>query len=534
MLSPLRRTLCACALLLCAEVCSAEPPPPTAVSLREAVLGALARNPALAIRREDIAQRDARTLQAGGEFDPRLTALFSAARSRTPGVNREALTFQSYLKAAGIDSPALNDSLDPFATANEVHVEDFNYQLNFVQKLRNGIVLIPQAAINVNEGKSPPLAPLATGRFGLAVQVPLLRGLGSDSTGAREAAARGEAEVARLLYRHDLAAQAARTAGAYWASRAAADTVAIRRDGETRAAELLAAMKLLVQSSVLPPVVLSQAEANVLEKRAIRLEAELAATNARIELGRALGLPPETMVSPPAATETFPAVPADVAAAPEKISAWIGFALAHRADHLAVRRSREPAALLARKAQHDLRPRLDLGLQAGYAGLSAGRQPFDALRERRTSGSGAVTVNLDWPLRNRLQQGELREARSREREVEARVALLVSEIAGEVALAVRETALRAELAAAAARALDVADQAVREERDRLGIGETSLPDVIALENSLSEARLRLTAARAGYAVAVVRFRFAVGALFAESSADGTFELANLTQLPLSP
>ena len=80
----------------------------------------------------------------------------------------------------------------------------------------------------------------------------------------------------------------------------------------------------------------------------------------------------------------------------------------------------------------------------------------------------------------------------------------------------------------------MADQAVREERDRLGIGETSLPDVIALENSLSEARLRLTAARAGYAVAVVRFRFAVGALFAESNADGTFELANLTQLPLSP
>ncbi|MEY2878421.1 MAG: hypothetical protein RLZZ15_801 [Verrucomicrobiota bacterium] len=531
---PLRRILCAAALLLGASARAAEPPPPETVSLRDAVLGALARNPALAVRREEIAQREARGLQAAGEFDPHLSALFNATRNRAPGVNREALTFQSYLRNAGVDSPALNDSLDPLATANVVRVDDFNYQLGLAQKLRNGIVFGPVASVNVNEGLSPVIAPLTTGRVSLVVQVPLLRGLGADSTGAREAAARGEAEVARLLYRHELAAQAARTAGAYWASRAAAEAAAIRRDTEARAADLLAAMRPLVTAAVLAPGALTQAEANLLEKHAVRLEADLAASTAHTELGRALGLAPAHLARTPRATDAFPAVPAALDGAPEKISAWIAFALAHRADHQAVRHSREPAALLARKAQRDLLPRLDLAVQAGYATLSAGRNALDGLSERRTGGNGALTVSLDWPLRNTLQRGELREARAREREAEARLAVLVGDIAGEVATAVREAALRAELVAAAERALAVAERAVRQERERLGLGETSLPDVIALENSLGEARLRLTAARAGFAVAVVRFRFAVGSLFAGQSAEGAFELANLTQLPASP
>ncbi len=513
---------------------AAESPPPASLTLREAVLSALAQNPALALRREDIAQRDARRLQTAGEFDPHLNALYSAAHVRTPGVNRDALTFQSYLRSAGVDPPALTDTLDPFSDVNVIRYEDYNYQLSLTQKLRNGIVISPQASVNVNEGISPIIAPIASGRVGLAVQVPLLRGLGRDATGAREAAARGEVEVARLLYRHDLAVQAARTATAYWTSCAADETARIRRDSETRATTLLESMRVLVQASVLPPALLTQAEANLLEKRAIRLDSELAAGTARIELGRALGLAPERIALTPEPTEAFPAVAAAPVGNLEAIAAWVAFALMRRADHLAVRRSRDPAAILARKAQRDLLPRLDVGLQAGYAGLSAGRTPLDALQERRTGGNAAVTISLDWPLRNSLQTGELREARAREREVEARVAVLVREIAADVATAARELSLRAELAAAVIDALRVAERAVTEERERLRIGETSLPDVIALENALNEARLRRTAAQAGYAITLTRFRFAVGALFDEERSDGTFELASLIQVPPSP
>lgn len=534
---PICRLLRALALLLVADAVAADPAPapvPERLSLADAVHAALARQPALAIRREAILQREAYLLQAAGEFDPLLSASFAASRARTPGVNREALNFQSYLRNAGIDPPALTETLDPFATANEVRSVDFNYELSLTRKLRSGIVVGPQAFVNVNEGLSPATAPLATGRLGLVVQVPLLRGLGTDSTGAREAAARGEADVARLLYRHELAAQAARTAEAYWSSRAAAEVALIRRDLAARAAALLDSARPLVRASILPPAVLSQAEANVLEKDSVRLEADLAATHARLELARALGLDAAGFAAPPEATDTFPAVAPATAVSPDRIVTWIDSALAARADHQAARRSRDPAAVLARKAQSDLRPRLDVGLQAGYAGLSGGRYALDALRERRTSGNAAVTIRLDWPLRNSLQQGLLREARSRERETEARLAALVADISAEVAGAVRESAHRAELAFAAERAVAVADQALREERARLGLGETSLPDVIALENALGEARLRLVGARAGYALAVVRLRYAAGALFADLGADGTFALASLTTLPAPP
>jgi outer membrane protein TolC len=530
---PFCRLTCAVALLLAVERGAAETVP-ARLSLAEAVQSALSRQPALALRREALLQREAYLLQTAGEFDPTLSALFAASRARTPGVNREALNFQSYLRNAGIDPPALTETLDPFAATNEVRIDDFNYRINFTRKLRNGIVVGPVASVNVNEGLSPPTAPLATGTLGFMVQVPLLRGLGTASSGAREAAARGEVEVARLLYRHELAQQAVRTAVAYWGSRAAAETAQLRLDLAARAAALLESTRPLIQASILPPTVLAQAEANALEKESLRLEANLAAAHARVELARALGLAPADFASPPEAVEPFPAVAAAAGTVPDRLVAWIESALAARADHQAARRSRDPAALLARKAQSDLRPRLDVGLQAGYAGLSGGRYPLDALRERRTSGNAAVTVQLDWPLRNSLQQGLLREARSREREAEARLAALAADIAADVAAAVRESALRAELALAAERTVAAADAAVRGEQARLGLGESSLPDVIALENALGEARLQQVNAHAGYAIAIVRLRFATGTLFSDLGADGSFTLARLTLLPASP
>jgi outer membrane protein TolC len=503
-------------------------------SLLEAVDAALTRQPALAVRREEIARHEALLQQTAGEFDPLLSARFSAVRSRTPGVNREALNFQSYLRNAGIDPPALTETLDPFAATNAVRLDDFNYQLNFAHKLRNGIVYGPQAFVNVNEGLSPATTPLASGRLGFVIQIPLLRGLGRSANGAREAAARGEADVARLLYRHELAAQVARTAAAYWTARAAAEIAAVQRDTAARAVALLETMRTLVRGSILPPTFVSQAEANVLSREAVRLEADLASAQARIELGRSIGLPAGEIVAPPEPADPFPALGPLPDLAPAGVSAWIPAALAARADHLAARRARDPAALLARQAAHNLLPRADLSLQTGYAGLAPGRQPLDGLRERRTSGNAAVTLELDWPLRNNFRQGQLREARAREREIESRLAAVAADIAAEVVSAAREASLRADLVRAADLALALAERAVADARERLGLGESSLPDVIGLENALIDARIRQIAARAGYAGAIVRFRFSVGAIFTDGGTDAAFAVSSLTTLPALP
>ena len=494
-------------LLACTGLATAtESAPATATfSLRDALAATLEQSPALRVQKSVIEQKSGALEQAEGMFDWTATGAASYTRDRTP-----------------VPGPP---GTEPENRSNTVA-----YTAGVDRLFRSGVLVRPSATVAVEDAVSPAGPTYGVSQLNLQIIVPLLRGLGRDSTGAYEAAARGDVEVARLLYQHALTAQAFNTVFNYWASRSADETLNVQRDVERAAEQLVESTKVLVRSGVFPPAYLLQAEANLREKRTVRINAELDAHDARFSLGQSIGLPPDAIAATPAPADHFP--PLETAIAPfddETRTALIVRALQNRADYLASQQSLVPLGILARQAELDLKPEVNLVAGAGYKGLNAGGSALSPLHERLTGLNAEIGVSFAWPFRNSYQRGLLRERRADQALAEAEVVQLSQHVAREVLLALEELRLRADTVRSAQETVQIAERAVAAQYDQVKAGEGTILDLINLENLYSSSRIRYISTHASYAIAIARLRYALGQVF--ENAGETLTLADLTAVP---
>ncbi len=477
-------------------------------TLEAAVRQALSTSPAIRVEYTEIDRRLGVQEQAAGEFDWLASVSAFSGETKTPLVG-------------------------PFGTEFDGKTRDHGYSAGVTRKLRNGIIVQPSLEVGVAEKEVPFSPTYGASKLNLQIVVPLLRGLGTDSTGATEAAARGDWEVARLLYRHALAARAFGTAQAYWSTWAAHAALLVSRDDERRAQKLHEGIRVLVNARIFPPNTLLQSEANLRQKSTKSQEAELSAVQSGFELGRIIGLTGLDMINCPVPDQSLPeeiTAPVTRPDDPARL-AWIGRAYLQRADYLAIRKSEVPLRVLARQAQLDLKPSLNLSLRAGYQGLNPGDDLVAPLAERITGPSGEIGLSLGWPVANTYQRGLLRSRRAELTQAELSSAQAQSDIASDVCTTLEEVRLRAATMSDAAAAVSISRKAVEQEQRRLQTGEATVLDVINLENLLSSARVSQVKAQSGYAIAVARLRFSIGEIFTADSSDQSFQLNDLTQLP---
>ncbi len=492
-------------LLLSARLAWGGESPAATISLRDALGSTLEHSPALRVQKSVIEQKSGLLDQASGAFDWTGTGGVSFNRDRTP-------------------VPGLPGT-EPVNRTNSTA-----YNVGVDHLFRNGVSVRPSVNIGVDENLFPASPTYGASQLSVEIIVPLLRGLGHDSTGAAEAAARGDIAVARLLYQHALSAQAFATAANYWTCRRADDTLVVQRDVEQAAGRLVESTKVLVKSGVFPPAYLLQAEANLRDKRTVRINAELDALNARFTLGQSLGLAPEAIAATPAPVDPFPRLASAIAPFDAATrSALIVRALHHRADYRASQQSLVPLNILARQAELNLKPEVNLSASTGYKGLGAGSSPLTALDQRVTGLNGQLGVSFAWPFHNSYQRGLLRERRANQDQAEAETVQLAQGVAGEVLIALEQLRLRADTVRSAAETVDIAKRAVAAQYDQLKTGDGTILDVITLENLYSSARISYIGADASYAIAVAQLRYALGDVF-----DDTAPSLTLTDLTTAP
>ena len=151
--------------LLAIAVDSGEPPPPPKFSLDAAVRQALVQSPAVRVQEAEIDRREGVREQASGEFDWLASAAASRVKERNPTV-------------------------DPLGRDAVIAGDTTAYSLSAARKLRNGVIVQPFVEVGVTGHDSPASPTFGSSQVNLQIVVPLLRGLGADSTGAAEAAAR--------------------------------------------------------------------------------------------------------------------------------------------------------------------------------------------------------------------------------------------------------------------------------------------------------------------------------------------------------
>jgi outer membrane protein len=508
-------------LILCATpAVSAQEEP---VSLFEAVMKTLRSHPGVSIQEEHVEQREGELQSASGQFDwVGLSSISKDEKRYHFTQNQEEAT-------------QIANLLGPKRFSDSWRKETTAYSVGARRATRSGVVVLPSlSTLDVTDLTSD-LESENRAEMGVEILIPLLRGLGEESTGALETAARSALTTTEWESKHNISGQILETAAAYWGSLAAQETYQVLLDTGKRADDLNRLVELLVKGGEAEPATLHQARAKLLQRKADIRVAEQNYYDSRQRLARALGYSPQEMTTPPQPEGPFPPVVVPDVLDKDREERYVAQALSQRADYLAAQNNITTQEILFRKSELDKKPRLDFDFATGITGLSERENAtrfWRSLSNDRAGPGVFVGLNLEWPIANNTAIGEFIKRRSLLREARLSSSLLSNTIASDVLAAMEKLRSSAQEHRLFGESAEAYREAVKFEDKKVRAGESSLNALIDLEDRYYEVRLNQVRAQQKYALALAELRFSTGTLLTEDARNFRFKPNSLLILPL--
>ena len=495
------------------------PSAPAKLGLLDVVRTTIARNPDVSIQKQQVESSRGALQQASGKFDETLGL----------SLNRQTA-----------DSP-LNSSMSPYYNPPFDKQDTTGYTLSLTRQLRSGITLSPSLSMMRTEPTSPyaqqalGVSTENQGIVSFSVIVPLLKGLGKDVAAAGESSAKNTYEAERLYLNYTVAQNVFNAVQYYWSYVTAAKRLAIFVESEKRAQVLLASTRKLIEHDQQPAANVSLVEANLSSKRASRIAAEQALSDARKDLGLNMGLGAAeiAILAMPSGNEISEESDFMIPG-PDKDQYFIDMSLERRTDLKSMLSRQEAAKIGKIAARKNMLPQLDLNLQAGYNSMSEKSAFGDYLTAYGNNPSGlniSAVLQYTWPVRNNDARGYYAQQMANYEMIVINVARANDTISAEVVNALsslRNTSLQ--LTEAKASVLSYR-KAVDSEIRRFTLGQSTLNDVVTNENYLVGARLDEATSFQNVAGAVIYLRFQTGTIISPGTEVFTISLKELTSVP---
>ncbi len=365
-----------------------------------------------------------------------------------------------------------------------------------------------------------------TFRFGVNFMLPVLRGRGADAFASGEKAAKVHLEAGRFQAEHQASASALAVARAYWALRAATeslDATARSLDLQTRVVDITSA---LIQAGEMPAVELARAQAGAARAKASVKDGERRVHEARVGLALAMGLSATSDdVTLPTAKDGFPAI-ASVSVPAQAVAEGLSAeAVLHRRDLSAARKFEEASRILERGASLDTKPRLDVTGEAYYTAL--GERAFQRVVDRWVGPSVGVGLEFEKPFGNNRLEGALAQRAAERRQQQIGAADLERQIRLGVVRAATTLQEAADHAREAESAVEFYQKTVDSELERFRVGESTLINTLITERQWTDARLSAVAAHQRLASLLAELRYETGTLLNGTTVSG----ANLITVP---
>ena len=237
----------------------------------------------------------------------------------------------------------------------------------------------------------------------------------------------------------------------------------------------------------LEPAFLNQAKAKLFSNQVDLSEGEMSLYKSRQALAMDMGYTPEELAIVPNPSGTFPRVIDIGRFEIEDAEKHIYEAMKRREDYLAAQTNIEKGKILLNKARNDAKPRLDLGLKMGYAGIDESpdeKRYYQSFSNNLTGLNTYAILMLELPILNTAARGNILYRRSLLREAELALSNLSNRIASEVLVTLR--ALRSSINEyrLAAKSESAYKKAVEFENQKHKTGTSTLSDRLC-ENSLN-------------------------------------------------
>ncbi|MYN04194.1 TolC family protein [Pseudoduganella sp. DS3] len=483
-----RRGVCAAlAMALAGSPAAYAAAPP--LRLVDALHRALSANPDLQVQQAATEAARGQLQQATGQFDTVLGAGAEYARQQVPSPLPGALQGTTY--SAG-------------------------YRAGARKQLRSGPTLGASLdAKSYQDSALPGAQAPATVTLGVTLNLPLLRGRGGREVAAIEDAASLQLQASELALRDSAAQALHRTLSAYWAYAIQFALEQVARDSEQRSRELLASTQKLVDAAEKPRGDLVLLQADLADRVASRQAAALALSEARIALGRLLGMDGAAIAALAAPADALPAILAIGMPAEAQLIQLRTAARQRRPDLAALGAQVAAAQRQTEAAQHRLLPDLNLQLGVGYAKAHDGSNRYPWWGEAgRVQHGASLSARLvyEFPLQNNAARGTLRERAAQLEQAALRQRDLEAAVAAGIDSAVASLATRSAQLQVAQQALALYERAVGQEMVKQKNGIATLIDVINVESRFINARTSYLQTYLAYAQAMARLRYESGTL----------------------
>ena len=416
------------------------------------------------------------------------------------------------------------------------------YSVDISKEFRSGVELTPDITVTSTEDLALHLTTtrktetLATVSFD--IKIPLLRERGRAANAADETSAKILTEASRYDLNYTTSQSILTTVNEYWNTVAAMDNLEIAEKAETRARYMLEQTKILVDAGEQPASDINKLAANLHGKTSSRINKTQSLFEARQTLGLAMGLRFDEIVATPLPSEPLLNIDdADLNKMPIAQD-LIDIGLERRADLIALKKEQESANVLMVGAHRNLKPQLDLDLSAGYIGLNENtrrqrnfKQYASAINEREAGLNFSAMFSLEWPVLNDYRRGTYVKREAQNERAMISTNNLNRQIVSKVVVAMSDVIQSAAELKKAHESVLVYQTAVEKERLKLKLGESTIIDLIDVDDRLTTAMETEVSARLSYAKALVQLRFETGTILSPDLKNISVSMKELTTVP---
>jgi outer membrane protein len=461
------------------------------LSLQETIERTLHANTSILLAARQLEASDGRRIAAAAVFDP----VFGTA-------------------IAGSQNQELLRTSSGTPTGSALVTNTTAYELGLSKTTNFGILLQPSVSVTSSSARLPAAIPSNSATVNLDVIVPLLRDRGGRETSAGERAAQAEYSAGALNLQQAVAVNVLDAVSAYWNYVAARLRLDVFITSEQHAERLVAETRTLVKAEERPASDLNQVLANLSSKRVARITGEQSLLENRRRLGLTMGLDAKEIAVLPEAGDSLPRArifaPDSIASA-----AFVQQGLVQRPE-IPFRQQQERAArVLLDAADIARRPRLDLALSVGYAGLQsgAGFNRYFAPLYRNVPGANAMfKLQYRFGLGNMEARGAMAQRSAEHAQAQLSEIEMRREVESGVRVAVEALRRNASARVEAGNAVELYGATVDAEKRKNQLGMGTLFDVIIAEDNLTNAMLNEVATRVSYAVGIANLRYEMGTL----------------------
>jgi outer membrane protein TolC len=376
---------------------------------------------------------------------------------------------------------------------------------------------------------------------GFDLELPLLKSAGSASVTAEEQSARHNYDAARLSLAQTASAVVLNTVVRYWTLASNQEQLELLKQSAASQRRISELSDALVKGDEMARSELDRVRARSYDVDASVVKARQTVESARIELARGMGLAVTDLDAAPYAADPLPSGEELDRIAGVALKDLVDGAAQKRADVKAAHAKVDAADALLAGARSDLKPTLDLSLQAGYNAIwedgrfniNAAINPtglYRALGRPWVGPSVQLTVKLGVPLGNHAARGRV---------------VQLEALRGQSAITERETLRGAQLglvnvvesARAAARELSFRTTASRYgvetsegSKERFKGGDLTSIEVIQTEDRVTRSQLDGLGARLSLASLAARIRYEAGLLLPYSISAGEISFGEAAPL----